>query len=30
MCQAETILYEGKIMCENEINVLTLYIILQR
>ncbi len=24
MCQAETILYEGKIMCENEINVLTL------
>ncbi len=24
MCQAETILYEGKINCENEINVLTL------
>jgi hypothetical protein len=24
MCQAETILYEGKIRCENEINVLTL------
>ncbi len=27
MCQAETILYEGKINCENEINVLTLKIL---